>query len=150
MLKTKDKRLICLIILSVSIVSLLTTLISGFISGLAQFIDAVENRSEWVVWISAFSFAYVVIFISFPCVFFFNKKRTDFANIITLSVNAVIFIVCSVILCCCDTGVDFEDYAVYLAISLTLIVSAMFMTATKWLLTKFKDEEIATEESKQE
>ena len=48
MIKNKEKRLVCIIVLSLSIVSLVTAVVSGFVCGIVDFIytikDAVDSQ----------------------------------------------------------------------------------------------------------
>lgn len=135
MLKTKDKRLICIIILSVSIVSLLTALVSGFISQIAYLTGNVWRQSQ------GFALGHVILGGIFAAVFFFNKKRSNLANLIMLFINVAVFVIFSVVLCCAlKMHVD-GGYVIYLTVSLTIMISAAFMTVSKWLLSKYNDDE---------
>ena len=147
MLKTKDKRLICLIILGISIVSLLTTLVSGFT---AQIIDLCERiESGYSIRCIFISLAHIAFGTAFLCVFFFNKKHQNLVNLIMTCINVLVLIVFSVVLSVA-LYYSYQTLSSYITIALSIVISAAFMTVSKWFLTKFNDDDVAAEESKQE
>lgn len=143
MLKTKDKRFICLVILSVSIVSLLTALVSGFVG---RMVILCSNYTSMYVLEAALSLAHIALGLAFALLFFLCKKRQNLVNLIMTCVNAVVFVVFCVVL-----GIETYNVTVYTAISLTIMISATFMTVTKWLLLKYdEDEKVISENTNNE
>ena len=136
MLKTKDKRFICLVILSVSIVSLLTALVSGFVG---RMVILCSGNYTWHYMLEAgLVIAHIALGLAFALLFFLCKKRQNLVNLIMTCANAVLFVVFAVVLGIKTYSVNLTSY---LTISLTIMISATFMTVTKWLLLKY-DEEI--------
>lgn len=135
MLKTKDKRFICLVILSVSIVSLLTALVSGFVG---RMVILCSNYTSKYVLEAALSLAHIALGLAFALLFFLCKKRQNLVNLIMTCANAVLFVVFGVVL-----GIKAYDVNLtsYLTISLTIMISTTFMTVTKWLLLKYDEKE---------
>ncbi len=105
MIKNKEKRLVCIIVLSLSIVSLVTAVVSGFVCGIVDFIytikDAVDShysyRNEFIS--DTANLLQVLIAGAFAAAFFFNKKRYDLVNLVLVISQVALFVIFSIVLC---------------------------------------------------
>ena len=144
MIKNKEKRLVCIIVLSLSIVSLVTAVVSGFVCGIVDFIytikDSVDShysyRNEFIS--DTANLLQVLIAGAFAAAFFFNKKRYDLVNLVLVISQVALFVIFSIVLC--TVVKSYNTYMSYAALSLTLMISSGLTLAARRLLPRFDEE----------
>ncbi len=141
-MKIKDKKIVCLVILGVSIVSLLSAIVSGFVAGIVDLASDIkylikEGSSSYML-LSIATLLQVFCGAAFAAVFFFCKKKRNVVNIVLSATLAGLFFIFNTVFGIIDyfSGA-YNSCMSYISICLTLIVSSVIMIVSDRLVRKY-------------
>ncbi len=145
-MKIKDKKIVCLVILGVSIVSLLVATLSGLVTGMigviGQFAELAMYGEMTNIFGVGFNFMQSLIGAAFATVFFFNKKQRNTVNIALSASLAGLFVASLILMFILNNlGVDlggfYNSQMSYISFCLTLIISSALMIVSDILARKY-------------
>ena len=144
-MKIKDKKTVCLVVLGVSLVSLISAIISGFVVGIMDLIDELQSiiaygESGYIL-LSVAYLLQVALSAAFAAIFFFNKKRRNTVNIALAASIAGLFVIFTIAMGVTDYFSNaYNSTMSYVSFSLTLIVSSALTVVSHILAQKYNDE----------